>query len=426
MLKDSFSIDPTESLKLRAQAAGVVVAWKTAISRVERQAEAEATHEVRDIAKPIPSTEYIAMRQAFAAKFGELEDKHIPAKEFIEKKLGELESGEFRAEPLTEIISRDEVDPDTLLPHWDAKGTLSLKKGGSKTAMPSGPEELRLRLTVLQNTLIMIQLKHPGRRELEDVNFALFEKYKEYLLGDYCYGLRSSEDSGSLVPPWSLVLSYEHAIRKHAYKVMATAGYSFGAALTHAYKEPSVKERNFTTPLALHAKRPQPWTANTEQPPTKKGRKGAKGNGKGKDGKGAKKLKEGSDRTPDGKPICFRYNAKGCKNGAKCHFAHVCMLCFGKHPTVAQDSLPAPPPAALGATAATTSTAAPATKPLRVLYLFSGTPRRLDMATCLQQLAGAWTLNLKTECVDMKRSAKHDLSLAKVRQSYLNRIAATQ
>ena len=95
--------------------------------------------------------------------------------------------------------------------------------------------------------------------------FALFEKYKEYLLGDYCYGLRSSEDSGSLVPPWSLVLSYEHAIRKHAYKVMATAGYSFGAALIHAYKEPSVKERNFTTPLALHAKRPQPWNANTER-----------------------------------------------------------------------------------------------------------------------------------------------------------------
>ena len=114
------------------------------------------------------------------------------------------------------------MDPDTLLPHWDAKGTLSLKKGGSKTAMPSGPEQLRLRLTVLQNTLIMIQLKHPGRRELEDESFALFEKYKEYLLGDYCYGLRSSEDSGSLVPPWSLVLSYEHAVRKHAYKVMAT------------------------------------------------------------------------------------------------------------------------------------------------------------------------------------------------------------
>ena len=125
---------------------------------------------------------------------------------------------------------------------------------------------------------------------------ALFERYKEYLLGDYCYGLRSSEDSGSLIPPWTLVLQYEHAIRKHAYKVIATAGYTFGAALVHAYKEPSVKERNFTTPLALHAKRPQPWNA-TERP-TK--RKSAKGKGKSKDGKGAKKLKEGSDRTPDG------------------------------------------------------------------------------------------------------------------------------
>ena len=335
MLKDSFSIDPTESLKLRAQAAGVVVAWKTAISRVERQAEAEATNEVRDLAKPIPSTDYIAMRQAFAAKFGELEDKHIPAKEYIEKKLAELESGEFRAETANgDHLAATRWIRDTLLPHWDAKGTISLRKGGSKTAMPSGPEQLRLRLTVLQNTLVMIQLRHPGRRELEDVSFALFEKYKEYLLGDYCYGLRSSEDSGALVPPWSLVLSYEHAIRKHAYKVMATAGYSFGAALLHAYKEPSVKERNFTTPLALHAKRPQPWLANSEQPPLKKSYKGkgAKGSGKHKDDKAAKKLKEGSDRTPDGKPICFRYNAKGCKKGAKCHFAHVCMLCFGKHP----------------------------------------------------------------------------------------------
>ena len=90
-------------------------------------------------------------------------------------------------------------------------------------------------------------------------------------------------DSGSLIPPWTLVLQYEHAIRKHAYKVMATAGYTFGAALVHAYKEPSVKERNFTTPLALHAKRPQPWNA-TERP-TK--RKNGKGRGKGKDGKGA-------------------------------------------------------------------------------------------------------------------------------------------
>eukprot|EP00439_Symbiodinium_sp_Y106_P009920 s15183_g1.t1 len=143
------------------------------------------------------------MRQAFAAKFGDLEDRHIPSKEYIEKKLAELESGEFRAEPLSEVISRDEVDPDTLQTHWDAKGTISIRRGGrdevdpdtlqthwdakgtisirrggSKTAMPSGPEQLRLRLTVLQNALIMIQLRHPGREELKDVRDSYLDRIR--------------------------------------------------------------------------------------------------------------------------------------------------------------------------------------------------------------------------------------------------------
>ena len=48
------------------------------------------------------------------------------------------------------------------------------------------------------------------------------------------------------------------------------------------------------------------------------------------------------------------------------------------------------------------------------------------MAACLQHLATAWTLDLKTECVDVKRSAKRDLSLPHVRKSYLDRIAAKE
>ena len=48
------------------------------------------------------------------------------------------------------------------------------------------------------------------------------------------------------------------------------------------------------------------------------------------------------------------------------------------------------------------------------------------MAACLQQLAAAWTLQLETECVDVKRSAKQDLSLPQVRQRYLTRIAAKE
>ena len=63
------------------------------------------------------------MRQAFAKAHGEPEDKHVPSKEYVEKKLSELEFGEFRARALSEMVSREEVDPDVLLPVWDSKGT---------------------------------------------------------------------------------------------------------------------------------------------------------------------------------------------------------------------------------------------------------------------------------------------------------------
>ena len=71
---------------------------------------------------------------------------------------------------------------DTYPPRWDAKGHLSIKKGSNSVALPTIPEQLRLRLTVMHNALAMIKLKHTGRAELADIKADLFEKYKDYLL----------------------------------------------------------------------------------------------------------------------------------------------------------------------------------------------------------------------------------------------------
>ena len=117
----------------RALAASFVVAW-------------QAAAQLREWAKPIAQTDYMAMRQA---------------KEYIEKKLHELE---------TEVLSRDEIDPETLVPQWDSKGTIVLKKASSKGALPANAEQLRLRLTVRANALLMIQLHHLSRAELKDTN----------------------------------------------------------------------------------------------------------------------------------------------------------------------------------------------------------------------------------------------------------------
>ena len=67
------------------------------------------------------------------------------------------------------------------------KDTCPLRKGPAPW-----PEQLRPRLTVMYNALAMIKLKHPGRNELTYINADLIEKYKDYLLGDYVYGLRSA------------------------------------------------------------------------------------------------------------------------------------------------------------------------------------------------------------------------------------------
>ena len=102
-----------------------------------------------------------------------------------------------------------------------------------------------------------------------------------------------------MIPPWTLVLSYEHAIRKHCYKTMAQQGLPFKLALEKSWKDATVKERHFTTCLALHAKRGYGATATSAtSPPGDKGNKG-KGIGKGKG-------KKGHARTPANKPICFR------------------------------------------------------------------------------------------------------------------------
>ena len=99
VLKTDFGLDPATSLANRAQIASYVVAWGQARTRMKAQAKAEANNEIRDWTKPIPMSEYLAMRQAFAKAFGEPEDKHVPSKEYVEKKLSELEAASSEQRP---------------------------------------------------------------------------------------------------------------------------------------------------------------------------------------------------------------------------------------------------------------------------------------------------------------------------------------
>ena len=119
-------------------------------------------------------------------------------------------------------------------------------------------------------------------------------------------------------------------------KASVREGTPFPAALREAWRDPTVKERNFVTPLALHAKRPAPNPPSGDYVKYQKG-KGKEGKGKTK--KGNPGLKGCASHTPSGEPVCFRFNTpdEKCKE-KKCKFKHLCGICFGKHPLYMCDS----------------------------------------------------------------------------------------
>eukprot|EP00434_Breviolum_minutum_P043184 symbB.v1.2.038481.t1/scaffold6004.1/size21842/3 len=238
VLRDEFALDAAASLADRAQVASVICAWKDTQTKSKRQSELEAEMDTREWTKPIPTGDYIQLKSVFITRFGLVEDKVVPAKEYIEKKLQELENGEFRAETLAEVVGKDEIDPDVLTPVFDSKGNLSVKKGSSSVPLPTGPEQLRRRLSIMQNCLMMLAIKHVTYEVLKDVSKDLFDRYKDYLLGDYVWGLTSTDLQGNQVqtPPWSLVLTYEQAIRKKAFATMQVETIRFGEALEKAWK----------------------------------------------------------------------------------------------------------------------------------------------------------------------------------------------
>ena len=203
VLKSDLGLDPASSLQERAAVAALVCAFNSAQTRSSKLAEVEAEMESRQWTKTIPPSDYLAMRLGFDKRHWKLEERETPSKDYLEKKLEQMESGEWSAEALTEVVSKDEVEPDSLQPIWDKSGRLTVKKGTNTVPMPSNPEELRRRLSIMCNGIIMLAMRHANRYELQGITPGLFEKYKAYILGEHVLGLQAKDTAGEMVskPP---------------------------------------------------------------------------------------------------------------------------------------------------------------------------------------------------------------------------------
>ena len=107
-LKDDHALEATNQAT-RAAVASVVSAWETSKDYASKESELRAEARMLGVSRPVTQTEKQAMRIAFEAAHGGLEEAFEPSDDYISAKLEEIENGEVTASALSEVTSRKKV-----------------------------------------------------------------------------------------------------------------------------------------------------------------------------------------------------------------------------------------------------------------------------------------------------------------------------
>ena len=355
-LRDDLQVEEN-SLQNRAAVAGVVAAWEASKEYASKQAELKAEARLLGVTRPVTQTDRAAMRAAYVATHGEIEETFEPSDDYLSTKIEELEAHEPMASYLTEVTSKKTAKTMGIQTTLDSAGHVRIVKSRQKGQLPQGTEELRTILRVEGNTWCYLAAKYRNNPMMQGLTPDDWMKYTNYLLGDKCYLLKipgpgaaaGSSEMVTLRPPWSVMLSYEYELRKEAIKRAFRQSRALRECLEEVCSDAQLKEQYFTSPIALQGRSGRPeepsmggtrnWRrtegSNYQGPPQKwhkgGGKKGNKGKSKQKSGKGNSEHSLVSF-TDDNKQICFAYNAQGCTGG--CNRVHICRVrgCGKSHP----------------------------------------------------------------------------------------------
>ena len=304
-------------------------------------------------------------------------------------------------------------------------GQVKIKRNKVETAAPANLEELRAKVVLMANHYLFAKFRYPNKQSLQKINPFTFLDYLGYLTGKHVSQLESLTVDGVMLhkPSVKLLINYEYQMRKEVTDEINQGG-CMAEALSQGVKNSDIRERHFSTPLAVssavqatqglkekHGDRWQPY-----DPPKGKG-KGKKG--KGKKGKG-KQQEMLHSTSPDGRQICYAWNNKkeGCKGG--CQRLHVCRICLDpKHPTYEHPSKEEEKKQEwLGA-----EPVSPPSSKKKVLYLFAGKDRRTSIRSVLERFSKNFG-GQEVECEewDICRGPDNDLLDEETQRSLLQRI----
>ena len=327
----------------RRALASIVSAWEIACNQTTRETQLRVEAKLMHIPRPISMQDRSAMRRAVEALYGPIPDHECPSAEYVASKMEELEENEPQAAQLDEVSNLDDIETSSMVAQWDSSGKVQMVRKKGKVAMPSGPEQFRMRLRIERNLWLFMATKFSNRNWLTSLRPSMWDTYCDYFLGKKVLlmevPIMDSAAKVSLSPPWSMILSYEQDCRKAVFKSIRERGSSMEDALLAVCSNSEIREFSFTAPIALAGRTTRKWKgeAQDEGEDRKKrkgegkGRKGrGKGNGGGGKGKGGSQGKgkgKGKllSKTPDARAICFAYNGEGCTDPS-CSRVHICRV----------------------------------------------------------------------------------------------------
>ena len=349
--------EPGSRVEARAKIALIISAWETAAARSKELNRADAERRAVGLPLAMPEGEQVGIRRDFEALFGRKKDKDFPDFGVIMRRLQQVDHGELSAEPLCEVASRYESKSDMPDISW-IQGGLRLRQPIQKVADPKNTEEFRHRISLLATTYEIVKMRHPHHARLTTANRQVWDDHVAYVLGDTVWGLCATEPFGGTAKvEWGIVMVYEHELRREAVRLIVYEMKDIAAAMKEARQDQELRSLKLVTPALAQAAAsaasaavaasssrlgpppPPPYRGNDRSRSPVHKNKGGKGGGKKGKGKRPghgdrsqpKSNKEYKTTTPDGKPICFRFNKAGC-NDRTCAREHVCQLCMGPHP----------------------------------------------------------------------------------------------
>ena len=346
--RDALGQDPATGPAARLANTMLVAAWEVASTRrvYRNKVEAEAT--VDQQPRQIPRRTWSQLKTTFEANHYTLEEDVTPSSQYFDYKSEQLESGELVAESLKLMTTEKMMEgwDQEASVTFDTKGALKVRRSGNREiALPTSPEELRTRLKVHAHCMLLLKIRSPNTPWLAKLHPYDFDLHVEHVLGEQIAGLKIESRAGILRPTLNLVLEYEYQVRKKAVKLVIESGATYKEALRTSRELDSLRTRYFTTPLTVlapdlakqHSQRrssPLRLRSNSRgrsRTPPLGVRGGGKGGGRGRSG-GRGRGVTTATTTPDGRPICFRFNNKDERCRGPCRFAHVCIKCYGPHP----------------------------------------------------------------------------------------------